>query len=259
MASASLLGGPRGSLGGRAGGHSTIQSILGQSGCTLLVDQDRENERTSAWSHVGAVESSSETLSCSFSGFQSAASRAGSRCGLQNDCSSLAGGSVRYGGVPSNRSCSSSPCLSRATFVGMAAGESCSSSGILYPAPILCRGLDGTTARVLGLPHIIGSFAPSLQLLRRSLGSGPTKRSRGSDNSSGQHRRSIRAMAVSPDDGKKVLRSPEFREAAEMQMMKEWSAKQFLGNPGSESDASWEQLNMIIRVVYAIGTSHVPL
>ncbi|CAM6090725.1 unnamed protein product [Calypogeia fissa] len=256
MASASLLGGPRGSLGGRAGGHSTIQSILGQSGSTLLVDRDRENERTSARSHGGAVESSSESLSCSFSGgFQSdpssrGSSRGGTRGVLQNDSSSLGGGSAGHGGgyvgVPSHRLFSSSPCFPRA------ASESCSSSGLLYPAPILCRGLEGTIARVLGLPNITGRFRPSQNLLNRSLGSVLRKGSRSSESSAGQQRRSIRVMAVSPDDGKKVLRSQEFREAAEIQMMKEWSSKQFLSNPGNESDASWEQLNMIIRVVYAI-------
>lgn len=254
MGSTSLLGGPRGSLG-RAG-HSSIQSFLGQqSACTLLVD--RENERTTSWSHVGAVDSS-ETLSCSFSGPQSPCSRVGSRAGLQNDSASVGGGSPRCSGSRLF-SCSGS---SRASSFGMSSGESCSgsfqpSSGILYPtAPILCRSLESTTARVLGLPGLAGRFAPSLKV-HRSLGSVPRKGGNKGydDSSSGGQRRSTRAMAVSPDDGKKILSRPEFREAAEMQMMKEWSNKQFFRTPGSELDTS---LNMFIRVLYAFGKLILP-
>jgi hypothetical protein len=253
MGSISLLGGLRGSVG-VSGGYGSIQSFLGQStSSTFFVH--RENERTASLSHVRAVESS-ESLSCSFSGCQTS-TRNGARCGLRQNDSLLGGaGSARYSVVPSSNSMFGSSVPSRAA-VGMSAAESCSStsSAMLYPAaPMLSRGLEGTTARVLGLPNITGRFAPSLKVHRRLWASVPRTGGSGNSSSPGQLRRPTRVMAVSNDEGKKILSNPEYREAAEMQMMKEWSSKQFVRKPASESENSWEQLNMFIRVAYAIGT-----
>ncbi|KAL2609055.1 hypothetical protein R1flu_027628 [Riccia fluitans] len=230
MSSAGLLGGFRVSSGRPC--PSSIGRNLGQSSsCTLSLERDAERASR------GPAADSSELLTSCARGSQSVFTAG--RCSL---------------GVESPRMSSrfSADALTFSAGLARSVGQnSASDSSTTRNLPVcrsrsssICRhpnGLSGSVLRPINLSKgKLMRFTPN-----PALGSASCRPS---------CLRPVRAMAVNPDDGKKALSSnSNFREAGDMLLNKgNWSTNQYLGNGGNEAEGSWEQINMVLRVIYAL-------
>ncbi|BBN19501.1 CAAX protease family protein [Marchantia polymorpha subsp. ruderalis] len=112
------------------------------------------------------------------------------------------------------------------------------------PSASICRSREGRSGLLLSAPILLGFNLPSLDRSQRS-GAAPSRSA---------SLRPIKAMGGNPEEGKKALSSgPDFREAGDMLLNKgSWNTNQYLSSTGSESEESWEQINMILRVMYAM-------
>ncbi|KAL3677223.1 hypothetical protein R1sor_027171 [Riccia sorocarpa] len=230
MSSAGLLGGFRVSSGRPC--PSSVGRNFGQSS-SCPISLERDPERASR----GASAESTEILSCCARGSQSL-STAG-RCSSPLESSVM---TSRFSADAFPFSAGLSRCIGE--------NSACESSKLRNSqvcrsqSPSICRNPNGLS----------GSLLKPLNLVKgklMGLTSDPALRSA---SSSSGCLRPVRAMAVNPDDGKKALSgSSGFREAGDMLLNKgNWSTNQYLGNGGSESEGSWEQINMVLRVIYAL-------